>query len=216
MYKALVFDLDGTLVDTPAGIARTIARVLANRGYPVPSSEEVYQMIGLPLVDSFLRFLPADARSIAPECVVEYRDLYERIEIPATTLFPGVGETLARFQAAGVRMAVATAKLTRVAESTLAHSGARGYFDAVLGGDCVSEPKPHPQLALSALARLECSPESALVVGDTSYDIQMGKAAGTATCGVTYGVQPRTQLAGASPDYLIDRFAELAAILGTE
>jgi phosphoglycolate phosphatase len=216
VYTALVFDLDGTLVDTPAGIARTIATVLANRGYPAPSAQDVYPMIGLPLEDSFLRFLPAEDRSVAPECVVEYRELYQRVEVPATILFPGVADTLVRLKAAGVRMAVASAKLTSVAEATLAHSGARAFFQVVLGGDSVSQPKPHPQLAQSALSLLECPAKRALVVGDTSYDIQMGKSAGTATCGVTYGVQPRAQLASVAPDYLIDRFEDLAAILGLQ
>ena len=214
MLTALVFDLDGTLADTPAGIAATIAAVLAEMGYAPPAYDAVLPMIGLPLEDAFQSFLPADRWGLVPGCITRYREIYAATAIPTSRLFPGVEETLWRCRAAGLKMGIATTKITSVAEAVLAHTGILPLFDAVFGSDRTSLPKPHPELALNLLAELGSNPAHAMVVGDTSYDILMGKGAGAQTCAVTYGVHPRHRLEAAGPDHIIDRFRDLAAIIG--
>lgn len=214
MLTTLVFDLDGTLADTPAGIAATIAAVLAEMGYAPPAADAVLPMIGLPLEDTFRSFLPPDRWDAVPDCVIRYREIYAATAIPASRLYPGVEETLRRCRAAGYRMGIATTKISPVAEAVLSHCGILPLFDAVFGSDMTSLPKPHPELALKLLAELGSDPAQAMVVGDTSYDILMGKGAGARTCAVTYGVHPRHQLEAAGPDHIIDRFGDLASIIG--
>lgn len=214
MFTALVFDLDGTLADTPAGIAATLAAVLEEMGYAPPTYDAVRPMIGLPLEDAFQSFLPADCRGLVPGCITRYREIYAATAVPASRLFPGVEETLRRCRAAGLKMGIATTKISPVAEAVLANCGILTLFDAVFGSDRTILPKPHPELALKLLAELGSDPAQAMVVGDTSYDILMGKGAGAQTCAVTYGVHPRQRLEAAGPDHIIDRFGDLASIIG--
>ncbi len=214
-FSCVIFDLDGTLADTAGAIARTMCAVVAGLGWPVPAHEAALATVGRLLEEAFRSLLPEDAWINIPGCVTAYRELYDRTVVPSTELFPGVKETLAACRSAGLRLGVATTKLTRIAETTLNHCGVLGCFDVVFGGEKASRPKPDPGLALAVLAELRCPSREALMVGDTTYDVLMGKAAGTGTCAVTYGgVHSRTKLEEAEPDYVIDRFGELRGILG--
>lgn len=210
----MIFDLDGTLADTPLAIARTISAAVAATGREAPTLEAALATIGRPLDEAFRSLLPESEWGSVPECVRCYRERYDRDVVPATRLYPDVAETLVASSAAGLRLAVATTKITRIAEATLAHCGVLSCFAVVIGGDRVARPKPAPEMATLALAEMNCGPESALVVGDTTYDLGMGKAAGARTCAVTYGAHSRDQLVEVCPDYVIDRFGDLKSILG--
>lgn len=212
--RLLIFDLDGTLVDSQDQIARSFNHALRRTGFePVPH-EAVYAMIGLPLTHMFAQALPEPAHDLVPACVAAYRERFDREEIPRSTPFAGVVETLEACRAAGRTLTVATTKTQAVADQVVDAAGLRPYFALVLGGDSVPEHKPHPALVLHTLRRFATTPADALVIGDSSYDMLMAKAAGVAACGVSYGAQPADALLAAGADYLIDALPPLLEIAG--
>lgn len=210
----LIFDLDGTLVDSQEQIARSFNHALAGSGFaPVPH-ETVYAMIGLPLTHMFAHVLPEQAHDRVPACVAAYRERYDTVEIPRSTPFPGVVETLAACHTAGRTLTVATTKSRLVAEKVIDAAGLRTFFSLVLGGDSVPEHKPHPALVLHTLATRGVAPGEALVVGDSSFDMLMAAGAGVAACGVSYGAQPAAALVEAGAAYIIDAMPELLPLVG--
>ena len=211
-FDLVVFDMDGTLVDTRDGITATIRATLGGRGYPTPAAEEIHPLIGLPLDLMLDRFLPPDvSRNVVVPLVAEYRAHYRREAMPLIRPFASVTETLADLRARGFLLAVATSRVAAMARDVLAVSGLAGKFDLVLGTDQVARPKPAPDLVLAALERLGVSPARTLVVGDTEHDVAMGRSAGALTCAVTYGAQSRAELLKAEPDHLVD---DISAVLG--
>jgi 2-phosphoglycolate phosphatase len=207
--RAVVFDLDGTLTDSAAGICDTVATVLAEAGCSPPDPDQVRAMIGLPLVSIFARCLPA-ADELELEARVErYKHVYAETVIPRTALFPGAWSLLRACREAGLELALVTAKFTPVAEAVLARCRIRRLFRSVVGGNRAARPKPHPDLLQVALDELDLEPAAVLAVGDGDHDILMGRAAGVRTCGVTWGVHSPERLRAAGADFLVDSPAVL-------
>jgi phosphoglycolate phosphatase len=176
----------------------------------VPGEADVHPLIGLPLVDVFRALLPREVPSGDIAQLVEaYRDVYARLIIPATRPFPGVLETLYRYRAGGGRVAVATSKLERVARAAIAASGLAEHVEFLVGHDSVPNSKPAPDMVLRCLEMAGASRGRALVVGDTSYDVEMATRAGVAACAVTYGVHSRSVLQAAGPRRIVDHFADV-------
>jgi phosphoglycolate phosphatase len=173
-------------------------------------------MIGLPLAHMFAKVLPELLYCQIDECVAVYRERYDRVEIPQSTSFPGVVETLEACRAAGRTLTVATTKFQAVADLVVDAAGLRPYFALVLGGDRVPQHKPHPAMVLHTLERFGATPSEALVVGDSSYDMLMAAGAGVLACGVKYGAQPAEALLAAGAGFLIDAMPELLSIVGVE
>jgi phosphoglycolate phosphatase len=212
--RLLIFDLDGTLIDSQDGIARSFNVALRSRGAePVPYAT-VYAMIGLPLTHMFGEVLPASLQHLVPDCITAYREHYGTVEIPRSTAFPGVTETLAACRAAGRTLTVATTKGQLVAEQAITAAGLRPYFDYILGGDQVPNHKPAPDMVLHTLAQFHAEPGEAIVVGDSTFDIGMTLAAGVRVCAVSYGAQPAELLRAAGATWLIDAMPELLALIG--
>lgn len=212
--RAVIFDLDGTLTDTTTGIVEAARVALATVGACRPPADQVKPLIGLPLEQMFGRLLPPGSTAAAvAACISAYRSYYDRAIMPRTRLFPDARDALERCRAAGVRLAVATSKLTPLAEQALAIAGARHYFDLVVGSDQVRQPKPHPEMVYLILAALAVVPQEALMVGDAIHDIAMGRAAGLTTCGVATGAANRDTLHAAGADYVVANLDEVAALV---
>jgi phosphoglycolate phosphatase len=212
---ALIFDLDGTLVDSAPGICATCRAASLALGYPEPADELIRPLIGLPLATMVRtvvgRELDADATAA---WVSRYRSEFDLIALPTTVAFPGVRDELLRWRADGRRIAVATSKFTDVANRVLHRAGLDDLFDAVVGGDQVQRGKPDPEMAHHALAQLRAGVEEAAVIGDTAHDIGMARAAGLPAYAVSYGVHDRATLEAAGPTAIVDTFPELARYLG--
>jgi len=209
-FALVMLDLDGTLVDSEAMLVGLVNETLAANGMPLASPRRVAATIGLPLDDVFRRAAHgADAEQIAALCV-HYRRCADAAEfVSRFRLFDGVADTLAALCRAGTRLVVATSKGKATTLDIVRHCGIAAWLHDVIGGDCVARGKPHPEMVEHALATHDIAPERALVVGDTSFDIQMGQAAGVATCAVTYGMHDADALRALRPDFVIDRFASL-------
>ncbi len=213
MIRNLIFDFDGTLADTSLGIVRCTQVTLETMGLPLSTPERICATIGLPLADCFARGTDTPAERIEEACAT-YRRLFNDIAVPCIVLFPGVAETLAALDARGFRMSIATSRGSRSLQMLLERMGVAGHFCASAASDTVSRHKPEPDPALYVLEKMGGKPEESLVIGDTTFDIRMGQAAGCRTCGVTWGNQDRAQLQAASPDWILDRIEALPGILG--
>lgn len=207
---AIIFDFDGTLADTQRGIIATAQEVLRRMGFPPADERALAATIGLPLRENFTRGAGLSDEE-ADRAVVIYREIFETFAIPAITLFPGVESVLATLAARGVPMAVASSRGQHSLEGLMHHLGLDRYIPLsfVFGVETAARPRPAPDILYVILGKLGAKPEEALVVGDTTFDIEMGRAAGCFTCGVSYGNQSADQLAGAAPNYLLDDLRKL-------
>lgn len=211
----LLFDLDGTLVDSVSGICASAAAACVALGYPAPDEALFRPMIGLPLARMLRAGLPEEVDdALVERCSEEYRAIFDRIALPTTAPFPGVEAALGRWRGQGRRLGLATSKRTDVALRVLDRAGLAGYFEVVVGGDQVARGKPHPDTVLHALARLGAEAHQAAMVGDTAHDVLMALAAEVAPYGVGHGVHARAELEAAGALAVVDRFEELADYLG--
>lgn len=219
MTRAAVFDLDGTLVDTPRAIVATLAETLATLGVPAPEQAAVRATIGLPLeraVATLAGVAPADP--MVAEGVARYQARFRERVLPYARelVFPGAAAGLTALRREGFALAVATSKWYASADALLVAAGLREQFEVVAGADQVTRPKPDPELARLVLRRLGASPGQAVMVGDTTHDLLMANAAGMRSIGVTYGVHPAARLRSAGPTWLAGTFDDVVAYICKE
>ncbi|MER5731852.1 HAD family hydrolase [Streptomyces sp. NPDC002138] len=216
MIRLAVFDLDGTLVDSPRAIVSTFGAAFDALGVPRPPDAAVRATIGLPLERAFALLLEreTDAAQVS-EAVRLYRKFFDTIVLPQAPdlVFPGVAAGLARLREDGVALAVATSKFHGPADALLTAAGLREYFAVVIGADEVTRPKPDPESGQVILDRLAVTAEHAVMVGDTTHDLLMARAAGMRSVAVTYGVHSVAELAVAEPTWVADTFEEVVAHL---
>jgi len=203
-YGAVLFDLDGTLIDSSQGIIASVRYALRKvdpRDPPGP--EDILLEVGKPL-ELILRDLGYQTDEAGTEMFVDtYRAHYAEHFKDQLKLYPGVDETLQILKDSGLRQALVTTKHQLQAEFTAKACGLARYFDYIHGFLEGRKHKPDPEPVLVSLDRLGVRPESALMVGDSELDMEAGRAAGTATCGVTYGFRPAELLMEYKPDFLI-------------
>ncbi len=209
--SVLIFDLDGTLVDTPRAIVETFTAALARMGAQPRDAAVIRATIGLPLADAFGTLLNmAPDNSEVADGIRQYQLLFKDLVLPKVRdlIFPGVADGLSTLRARGYTLAVATSKFYASADALLAAAGLRNLFDLVVGADQVTKPKPHPETAYMILQKLGVSSEHAVMVGDTTHDLLMAKAAGMRSVAVTYGIHSAGELKSAEPTWMADTFAE--------
>lgn len=209
--RALLWDLDGTLVDSRADIAASLNAALEAQGLPP-----------LPLA-TVMGFVGHGARDLVRGCLAgrgdedvvlaAFLDHYRAHLVVATGPYPGIPEVLESARAKGLRQAVLTNKPLEHTEGILAGLGLRGFFEAVVGGDSLPTRKPDPEGARSILTGWALEPEAAVMIGDSDTDTRTARAAGLWSLGVAYGIAPAS-LADPRPDACVDTAAELAQVLG--
>lgn len=187
--KAIIFDLDGTLVDSARDLLDAMNTLLAEEGLRQIGLDEVKSMIGDGVPKLVERALIATGGDLTRhrELVLRFLDIYKDNAARHTEAYPGVRETLEILRRRGLLLGVVTNKPYAATVSILEALGLNGFFGAVIGGDTLPERKPHPAPILKALERLGVAPEAALMVGDNYHDVQAARAAGTKAFAVTYG-----------------------------
>lgn len=215
-YRCLLFDLDGTLVDSRADLANSVNLMLAELGRKALPDCRVLGFVGEGARLLVERSLAAtqDSAPLSSEinsALEIYKRHYGEHLLDQTRVYPEVLETLARLD--GCPKAVVTNKPFDFSVALLEGIGLLPYFDVVLGGDSLPERKPSPMMPLEAARRLGVTPSACLMVGDTKFDVAAGKAAGMKTCGYIPGFRGRTELAEAGADFLIERFSELEMLV---
>lgn len=217
-FDLLILDLDGTLVDSQALLVGLVNDVLQSAGCPLADPAAVAVTIGLPLEEVFRRAAPWASGDMVDALCVTYRGHADRQEfVQQFRLYPDVAVTLTALHAAGLRLVVGTSKGRATTTDIVRHCGIADCIDDVIGGDSVSRGKPHPEMVHRAQALFGTQSQRTLMVGDTSFDIEMGKAAGVGTCAVTYGMHAAAALQQLQPDFVIDGFDQLSSLArGTE
>ena len=214
-FDLLILDLDGTLVDSEALLVGLVLQTLADHDHAPAPAGAIAAAIGLPLPEVFRRAVPGVHPDRVDRLCADYRRRADAMDfVRQFRLFAEVADTLAALHAGGARLVVATSKGRATTLDILAHCAIDASIDAVIGGDCVTHGKPHPEMVERARELFPSTAPRTLMVGDTSFDIEMGQAAGVATCAVTYGTHGGEALRQLRPDYLIDRFAALRAVVG--
>ncbi|HSD19294.1 MAG TPA: HAD family hydrolase [Anaeromyxobacter sp.] len=209
---AILFDLDGTLVDTVPFILASARHAFEGYGL-CPTDQEWIGGIGTPLrtqIASFAR-RPEDVDPL----VARYREYWVANHDRMTRTFPGALDVLDTLVAGGHPIGVVTAKTEEGALRTLRHTGLLRYMQAIVGADTCLRCKPDPEPVKVALARLERAPSEALLVGDSPHDIAAARAAGVRAVGVLHGACDRERLLAAGADALLDDLAPLPALLAT-
>ncbi|WP_329337292.1 HAD family hydrolase [Streptomyces sp. NBC_00663] len=212
----LVLDLDGTLADTPRAITAIMLKILADRGAPADEAD-VRPLVGRPLEQNFAQLLgqAPDGPEIA-SALAAYRELFRaHLEAtgPAELACAGVVEGLHAARSAGLRLGVATSKPRRAADRVLGLMGVAGLFDVVAGDDSVRHGKPDPEMALLVADGLGLPPARCVVVGDGVADMEMARAAGMRSIGVSYGVATPAELRAAGAEVVVDSFAAVLALV---
>ena len=206
-FDLIVFDWDGTIVDSTAMIAGCIRSAASDLGLAVPTMEQASHVIGLGLLDALAHAVPGLATERAEEFSARYRHHYLTCE-PQIVLFDGMQAMLEELGASGVTLAVATGKTRRGLAGAFESSGLGRLFAASRCAD-ESQSKPHPAMLLHLAEQLAVQPGRMLMIGDTTHDLQMAAAAGVASVGVTYGAHLHSLLAAQGALALVESVAEL-------
>jgi phosphoglycolate phosphatase len=220
--KILIWDLDGTIVDTGRDIASGVAGLFRERGLPPPSREAVIRCVGRGVRVLVTRCFeeagqPLHGETEINDAVRLFREHYARHLMDTTVPYPGLPEILRACKARGQKMGVVSNKPEDFTQDILRALGLFECFAVVLGGDSLSSRKPSPEPLLHVLHHCDQSgkPSDAIVIGDSVTDLDAARAAGMPVCGVAWGFDPEKQLEGAELDWWITTPEELReALLG--
>jgi len=212
-FPNIIFDFDGTLTDSRRDIAGAQLWALRTLGFDGYREEDVYRLIGKPLQETFAHLLPSEHHGRIPDAIALYAEYYPPHALETTTLFPGVRETLEALRSRGHRLAVASTKRGVGILRATDHFGITGLFDRLQGSEGIAF-KPAPDVIHAVLENQGWRPVETLMVGDTDADVLAGKAAGVATCAVTYGALTAEELRALHPDFVISTLTALPGIAG--
>lgn len=204
----IIFDWDGTLMDSEARIVSCLQSAFSAVHLPPPTRAAVRDIIGLALAEAITHLLPTAPESVRAQIFAHFRHHYLVADTTPTQLFPGALDLLNDLNARGYLLAVATGKGRRGLDQALAETGCAKFFAYTRCAD-ESRSKPHPQMLLDIFARLGCTPECSLMIGDTEYDMLMAQATGTRALAVSYGSHPRERLLLHPVLACVDSMAEL-------
>jgi phosphoglycolate phosphatase len=217
--RLVVFDLDGTLIDSQRIILAAMARAFETAGHPMPPEAEVLAIVGLSLPEAMAALAPHLPRAETLALAAHYGDGFKAARAHGgaeadAPLYPGARAALDRLAArSDTMLGVATGKARPGLEHALAIHGLGTLFATTQTADA-HPSKPHPAMLHAALAETGAAPARAVMIGDTEFDIAMGRAAGLRTIGVAWGYHPRTRLEAAGADTIIEHFDALDAALG--
>ncbi len=208
--KLVIFDLDGTLIDSSIDITNAINYAIEPYGVPLVTVREAISLLGEGISRLMDKVIEKEGIKADRGLLIDrFLCYYSTHLVDNTTVYPGVRETLAQLEA--YRKAVISNKRESLSVEIVEKLGLAAHFDVVVGSDTTNERKPSPMPIRHVLSGLGISPEEAVIVGDSNYDIEAGKSAGIMTIAVTYGYRPPESLQGA--DFIINKMDELEGVL---
>lgn len=208
-YDLIVFDWDGTVMDSTAVISGSIQAACRDVGVPVPSDQAARHVIGLGLDEALRHAVPDMPEALRPDLVARYRHHFLSQD-EAIPLFAGARETIVELHQAGYWLGVATGKSRAGLDRVLDSSGMRGYFHATRTADQTFS-KPNPTMLLELMDELGVAASRTLMVGDTTHDLLLAQNANVDVLAVGHGAHPAEQLQALNPLALLDDFAQLRA-----
>lgn len=201
--RLIIFDFDGTLGDSQKLITDTMLATIERLNLPMRSREECARTIGLPLKECFSSIIPMTDEQ-AEECAKVYSEIFNVKNVPGVVkTFPGVVETLERLSSQGILMSIASSRSHRTLAKLMDELDLSKYITYLIAADDVVEKKPAAESVLKTLRHFNVEAHETLVVGDTEFDILMGRNAGTHTCGVTYGNGSKESLEAAKAEWIV-------------
>ena len=206
-YSLIIFDWDGTLVDSVPNIVSALKLAAGDLELPLLDDGSYRNIIGLSLGPALLQLYPYLDKSGLGDLRESYKNHHLRLEQQASKPFSGVVDGLDAINNAGMLMAVATGKRRAGLQRSMVANGYQNFFHASRTADD-AQSKPHPEMLEQLLKELEVPAEQALMVGDSSFDMGMAKSAGIDRVAVTYGAQSRKELAAWQPVMVADQFDE--------
>lgn len=211
MKKLVIFDLDGTLLNTIADLANSTNYALKVLGYPIHEPDKYNFMVGNGINKLFERALPDGEKTEENVLRVrqEFVPYYDQHNADKSRPYPGVTELLETLQTAGMQLAVASNKYQAATEKLIAHYFPNIKFTAVFGQREGIPVKPDPIIVKEILQIAKVQEEDTLYVGDSGVDMQTAINAGVTSCGVTWGFRPRTELESFHPDHIVDNAEEI-------
>jgi pyrophosphatase PpaX len=209
--RTVLFDLDGTLIDSVRLILDSYHHTLAAHGLPPRSDEEWLEGVGTPLTAQFgaLR----DSAGILDALIATYREYNLRHHDRMVTVYPGVVDVVRELKQDGIATGLVTSKNRSGALRGLTLAQLESLMDVLVCADEVENPKPHPEPVEKAVRLLGADPATTVYVGDSIHDMRSGRAAGVRTAAVLWGPFGRTHLEGAQPDYWLERPADLLGLV---
>lgn len=209
--QALIFDLDGTLIDSCADIAASLNYVLAQLKLPLRPPREVERFVGDGVKVLFARATGSSDPELLDRAVALFRPHYLEHCVDQTVLYPGVKDVLERYKSK--KCAVVSNKPYEMVLKTLDHFSIRSCFASVMGAESTPNRKPHPEPVTKTLEILNAARETALMIGDGTADMEAGAGAGVKTCAALYGYRSREELAAANPDFTIESISDLKYLI---
>jgi len=212
-YPAILFDLDGTLLDSIELILSSARHAFAARGREYPSDEAWAAGIGIPLFTMFRRYAHDEAD--CAEFISVYREHQFANHDRLVRCYDDALDTVRTLHARGHEIAIVTSKSEYLALRGLVHVGLAPYIDTIVGSEASSRHKPDPEPVRIALQRLDCPPARAIFVGDSVFDLQAGNAAGVTSVAATWGAAARTELEPGKPTYWLEKISDLIPLVET-
>lgn len=214
--KLAVFDCDGTLIDSQVNIIRAMESSFQRHALPAPDSHAVRRIVGLSLVEAMQALLPQADHDLHVSLADDYKTAFQRLRadkaLDAEPLYPGIRGLLGTLAAQGWLLAVATGKSDRGLKLALEHHEIHHLFISLQTADR-HPSKPHPSMLRAALADAGAQAQQAVMIGDTSFDIAMGTAAGVPSIGVDWGYHDAHELLDAGAAHVADDADHLLALL---
>jgi phosphoglycolate phosphatase len=213
LYKLAIFDFDGTLVDSAPGIVDVMQQCIDEYQLSTTVFEEWRVLIGVPLMRQMEIIFPDKSEEYWLEVATRYRAIYDGKTIEICPLFPFLKSMLNGLKDANIKISIASSKRRPLVETVLRHHNLMGYFNLLVGAQDVANHKPHPESVYKTLQRLSVEADDAVVIGDSTYDLDMAHAAGVDAIGVTTGVHSKEVLARSEPKHIVGSLDEVLPII---
>jgi len=207
MY-AVLFDLDGTLLDSKRTILRCLNTALQEFGFETFGDDDLYSLIGMHLME-ILELKGANRPEVAEKYTIIQLETYQQ----DMTVYDGASSLLKRLHDSKYKLAAVTMRRSHIALAVISGMGLGDYFDEVVGADEVSEPKPSAEHTLTACRGINTPPERCIMVGDSKFDMLSAKSAGCTAVGVTWGMGSTRELYQNGADHIVDDFDELYELI---
>ena len=215
MNRLAIFDCDGTLVDSQHNICLAMERCCIEAGLEPPARERTRNVVGLSLVEAMRAMVPEAQPDHHAELAESYKRAFQAMRaegLAEEPLYDGIAELIDRLEAEGWLLGIATGKSDRGLGLCLAHHGLSARFCTLQTADR-HPSKPHPSMVEAALAEAGADPAASMMIGDTSYDMIMAKAAGVTAVGVAWGYHDPQELVAAGADFIAATPADIATLL---
>ena len=210
--QLVIFDWDGTVMDSIGKIVVSLQQAAARVDLPVPSAHQAKQIIGLSLDPAFKQLFPQSTQAQRDELSEHYKDVYLNHDQTPTPLFPDAHELFAALNEHGYWLAVATGKARRGLDRMMSETNTAHYFRSSRCSD-EAHSKPHPDMLQQLLAHHQLQPHQAVMIGDTVHDLAMAQAISMPRIGITHGVHGAAELLAHHPLAVVDSLAELKQLL---